>query len=343
MRKEFIAIIGAPFLAAFMIMIHVFFIFQQGYEGEKTTFTVKPGEGFSSINYRLYKAGLINNTRLFHYYARYKKSMTKFKAGTYEIKNGQTMTDVLESLVNGVPILESVTIPEGKNLFEIAKILEAKNICSAQQFILTAKNPEFTQSLGIPAERVEGYLYPDTYRFNKKTPAKQVIKTMVTLFRKKFATLDMSKTTLAPHEVVILASIVEKETGAKFERPLISGVFHNRLKKRMRLQSDPTTIYGIYENYNGNLRKKHLLEKTPYNTYKIPALPKGPISNPGLDALKAVLNPKQHDYLYFVSHNDGTHEFTKTYKEHLKAVEKYQKTRSNRVGKSWRNLKQKQE
>ena len=108
----------------------------------------------------------------------------------------------------------------------------------------------------------------------------------------------------------------------------------------MRLQSDPTTIYGIYENFNGNLRKKHLLGKTPYNTYTIPALPVGPISNPGLEAIRAVLSPAKHSYLYFVSQNDGTHVFTKTYKDHLKAVSKYQLNRKNRKGKSWRDLKQ---
>ena len=151
--------------------------------------------------------------------------------------------------------------------------------------------------------------------------------------------LDFSRAALDLHSIVILASIVEKETGAKQERPTIAGVFHNRLKKRMRLQSDPTTIYGMYENYRGNLRKEHLLKKTPYNTYKISGLPKGPISNPGIKSIEAALSPTNHSYLYFVSKNDGTHIFTKTYKDHLKAVKKWQLTRRNRVGKSWRDLK----
>jgi len=120
---------------------------------------------------------------------------------------------------------------------------------------------------------------------------------------------------LKKNEVITLASVVEKETGAAWERPKIAGVFLNRLKKRMRLQSDPTTIYGIYEGFNGNLRKRHLLEMTPYNTYKIPALPIGPIANPGTEAIKAVLRPDSHSYLYFVSKNDGTHVFSKTYKD----------------------------
>ena len=144
---------------------------------------------------------------------------------------------------------------------------------------------------------------------------------------------------LSPVEVSTLASIIEKETGAAFERPIISSVFHNRFKKRMRLESDPTVIYGI-KDYKGNIKKKHLQQKTPYNTYKINGLPLGPIANPSLAAIKAVLEPQEHNYIYFVSKNDGTHIFTPTYKEHLKAVDFWQRNRKNRTGKSWRDLKQ---
>jgi UPF0755 protein len=163
---------------------------------------------------------------------------------------------------------------------------------------------------------------------------------MLAVFDKKIKKFNFSKTKLTKHEVIILASIVEKETGAKFERPIISAVYLNRLKKRMRLQSDPTTIYGIYETFNGNLRRKHLLEKTAYNTYKLPALPLGPIANPSQAAIQAVLEPKTHKFIYFVSKNDGTHVFTETYKEHLRAVDYWQRNKRNRKGKSWRDLKQ---
>src|SRR5690606_30167528 len=128
--------------------------------------------------------------------------------------------------------------------------------------------------------------------------------------------------------------------GAKWERPIIAGVFLNRLKKKMRLQSDPTTIYGIWHRYQGNIRKADLLEMTPYNTYKIPALPTGPISNPSLEAIQAVLNPEEHNYLYFVSKNDGTHVFSATYKDHNKAVDDFQRNSKARQGKSWRDLNQ---
>jgi UPF0755 protein len=231
-------------------------------------------------------------------------------------------------------------------LYLLSDILKAEKIIENKaDFIRLAKDPQFVKSLGIPSERVEGYLYPDTYRFTPKSDPKDIITAMVSVFRKKTDRLDFSKAPqdLNEFQVLTLASVVEKETGAAQERPLIAGVFINRLKKRMRLQSDPTTIYGIYESFDGNLRKRDLLQKTPYNTYKIPALPKGPISNPGLLSIKAVLNPDAHQFLYFVSLNNGRHYFSKTYKEHKGAVEKYQKNWKARSGKSWRDLNKKEE
>lgn len=246
------------------------------------------------------------------------------------------MLGVIDILVKGTPILNKVTIPEGKNLYEIAQIIDQTGITTKEEFIAAAKDPNFMQELKIPAERAEGYLYPDTYQFPDSLAAKEIIRAMVRNFRTKTDGLELS------HNDVIFASMVEKETGAAWERPLIAGVFKNRLQKRMRLQSDPTTIYGIWEDFNGNLKRSHLLETTPYNTYKIPALPAGPICNPGIEALNAALAPEKHDFLYFVSRNDGTHIFTKNYKDHLKAVEEYQKNPAARRDKSWRDLQQNQ-
>lgn len=340
-KKAFIlSMIGAPILAAVLVSIHLSIIFYLPYSGNAVDFTIRPGEAFSSINYRLSKEEIISNARLFHYYTKYKDALTKFKAGTYRIEPGMNMGEILEALINGVPILTSVTLPEGKNMFEIARILEEKNITTYDEFIKACRNLELINSLEIEGNSLEGYLFPDTYKFAPQTPAKTIIKKMVELFKRKIQDLNFSTSHLTAHEVIILASIVEKETGAKIERPTIAGVYLNRLKKGMRLQADPTTIYGIWENFDGNLKKKHLLEKTPYNTYKINGLPKGPIANPSLEAIKAVLEPEIHDYVYFVSKNDGTHVFTSTYKEHLEAVEYFQKNTSRRRGKSWRDLKQ---
>jgi UPF0755 protein len=342
MKKVFIlSMLGAPVLASILVGIHLSLIFYTPYDGEVVNFTIKPGEGFSSINYRLSKKGIVSNARLFHYYTKYQDSLTKFKAGTYRLEPGLNMGEVLEALVNGTPILNKVTLPEGKNMFEMGKILEANEITSYEAFIKECRDPKNVAKLGVNAPSLEGYLFPDTYKFAPKTPANIVVEAMINLYKQKTKALDFNKSHLSPHEVIILASIVEKETGAKWERPTIAGVYLNRLKKRMRLQADPTTIYGIWENFDGNLKKKHLLQKTDYNTYKMSGLPLGPIANPSLAAIKAVLEPEQHNYIYFVSKNDGTHVFTPTYKEHLKAVEYWQKNARRRRGKSWRDLKQK--
>ncbi len=341
MKKLIWLLIVAPFIASIMIGIHLYILFTNPYEGKDAFFTVKAGEGFSSINHRLYKEGITSNPRLFHHYTNYKGLLTKFKAGTFVIKHGSTMPDVLRTLVNGVAIAQKITIPEGKNIFELGKIFEEQEICKAADFVAAARDPELLKKFHIEADSFEGYLYPETYQFDKNTPAPIIIKNLYLQFENKTKELlTQNDSSLSSHEVVTLASIVEKETGASFERPIIAGVFLNRLKKRMRLQSDPTTIYGIYENFNGNLRKKHLEEVTPYNTYRIAGLPKGPIANPGISAIKAVLNPEKHNFLYFVSKNDGTHVFSANYKDHRQAVEKWQKVRSNRIGKSWRNLKE---
>jgi UPF0755 protein len=342
MKKKTAIAIGilAPTSIALFITFKVMITFFTPYSGETTNFSIKNGEGFSSINYRLGKEQIISSPRLFHYYTKFKDSLNRFKAGTYSIEPDMTMSDVLETLTNGTPLLTTITIPEGKNMFEIGKKLESKGITSYGSFIRACRDQKNINSLNINAPSVEGYLFPDTYKFAPNTPANTVVRTMTKLFKRKIKDLDFSKTFLSQHEAIILASIVEKETGAKVERPTIAGVYLNRLKKKMRLQADPTTIYGIWENFNGNLRKKHLLQKTDYNTYKMSGLPLGPIAAPSLAAIKAVLNPKQHNFIYFVSKNDGTHVFTPTYKEHLKAVDYWQKNYKRRKGKSWRDLKQ---
>lgn len=310
------------------------------YNGQEIQFTIKPGEGFSSVNYRLSKNKIITNPRVFHYYTKFKNKISSLKAGTYNIPTGTNMKDVLEILTEGTPILTRITIPEGKNMYQIARILEDEGLTTYEEFIKYCKDSSIIKIMGIDAPSIEGYLFPETYMFAPKTPAKEIVLTMLRQFQIQTKGLSLKTNTLSPHQVIILASIVEKETGAKWERPTIAGVYLNRLKKGMRLQADPTTIYGIWEKYNGNLQKKHLLEKTAYNTYKINGLPLGPIANPSLAAIKAVLNPKNHDYVYFVSKNDGTHIFTSTYKDHLKAVDYWQKNYRNRQGKSWRDLKQ---
>lgn len=340
MKKLIIASIVAPIIGLLMAGIHIWFLYTKTYEGPETKFKIASGETFAHINYRLTDQKLISNARIFHYMNRYKGSMNKYRAGTFEIPAGATMQTVYDILINGAPMTNGVTIPEGKNIFEIGKILEGIGMVNYKDFISLCRDERLLQELGVPKPSVEGYLYPDTYKFAPDVDAKTIIRHMVSEFKRKTESLDFSKSHLTPHEVVIMASVVEKETGARKERPIIAGVFHNRLKKRMRLQSDPTTIYGIYENYTGNIKRSDLLNKTDYNTYTIEGLPIGPIANPGIESMKAVIYPSQHDFLYFVSNNDGTHTFSPTYEIHNFHVQALQKNRDARKGKSWRDLKQ---
>jgi UPF0755 protein len=330
----------APLFAVLMIGTHIYFIIHQSYTGPEKVFVVKTGDTFGKVNQRLKDEGIIDNTRVFHYYAKYLGVLTKFRAGSYTIPTGSNMKEVLDTLVYGQPNLQTVTIPEGKNMYEIARMLEAAGITSQEAFLKAVQEPNLINALSIQAKSLEGYLYPETYRFAPNTPASTVAKAMIDLFNKKTEKIDFTHPFLNKHQVIILASVVEKETGAKFERPAIAGVFTNRLKKRMRLESDPTTIYGIWHRYQGNIKKADLQEMTPYNTYKIPALPAGPICNPSLEAIEAVLKPQPHNYYFFVSKNDGTHIFTTTYAEHEKAVDAWQRNSHARQGKSWRDLKQ---
>lgn len=335
-----ILLLVVPFVLTSFIAGHLYIKFKTTYSGPDKIFAIRNGETFGQINLRLFQEGLIPDKRFFHHYTKYKNLLTKFRAGSFKIPTGSNMAQVLDILIYGQPILTNITIPEGKNIYEIADLFHKTEITSKTDFLNAARDQQIIQNFGIQADSLEGYLYPETYRFAPNTPALIVIKTMLDLFVKKTLNIDFNHPFLNKHEIIILASVVEKETGAKFERPIIAGVFTNRLKKRMRLQSDPTTVYGIWERYDGNIRKSDLLEVTPYNTYKIPALPAGPISNPSLEAIKAVLAPDLHDYLYFVSKNDGTHIFSRTYRDHEKAVDDFQRKASARQGKSWRDLKQ---
>jgi UPF0755 protein len=339
MKKLVLSLLALGMAFALIVGGYLYQLHSNAYSGADVFFTVKPGEGFSSINGRLSQAGLISNPRYFHYLAKYKNAIGQIKAGTFKIAQGFTMNDVLMELTGGKPILISITIPEGKNIYEVSKILANQKLGLEQDFLALMKDESFVKEMGLPGHSVEGYLYPETYKIAPYTSARDILISMIKLFKQKTEMFLTSHPTLSSHQIVTLASVVEKETGVKEERPLIASVFLNRLKKKMRLQSDPTTIYGIYETYQGNIKKEHLLKPTPYNTYTVAALPIGPIANPSLEAIKAVLEPAPSDYLFFVSRNDGTHIFTTNYKDHLKAVEDFQKNPLARKGKSWRQLK----
>jgi UPF0755 protein len=244
-----------------------------------------------------------------------------------------TPAEILSKLLNGQVVLRPLTIPEGLTITQIADLVSQQGLTDRAEFIRLAKDRTFVTSLGIKAETLEGYLYPDTYKFPRPVKAREVLAAMVEKLRQMVGPdllIRMQELKMTMHEVLTLASIIEKETGSGGERPEISAVFHNRLKKHIPLQSDPTVIYGLSE-FDGNLRKKDLSSPSPYNTYRVQGLPPGPIANPGIQAIRATLYPSDSRSLYFVSRNDGTHQFSATLIEHNQAVEKYQKRPFRRV------------
>ncbi len=293
---------------------------------KQVTFTVIPGQNLTTIAENLEKEGLISNATGFKIYTRYKQASTRIKAGEYLLSMNLTPDQLLSLLLSGKIKLYRFTVPEGLNMEEIASLARESGFCTKERFLSLCRDIDFINELIIPAMTLEGYLFPDTYFFSKDATCKEIIKKMTATFHQVFTPQWQERAKelgFTPHEIVILASIIEKETGNAAERPLIASVFHNRLKRHMRLESDPTVIYGVSD-YHGRIRYKHLRRVTPYNTYQITGLPAGPISNPGLQALKATLYPAQTDYLFFVSKNDTTHQFSTNLKDHNKAVKKYQ-------------------
>lgn len=290
---------------------------------------IPPGQQFETTLKHLYAADLIKHPVKFRFLARFKGYDKRIKAGEYLLSTDMTPTELLEKLVSGKVTLYRLTIPEGYNLNQVASAVESAGWGNQADFLSLTKDSVFIKELGFDLESLEGYLFPETYHFPKDVGMKKIISTMTQRFKTIF-TPQWEKRAKAlgftVHEVVTLASIIEKETGAGFERPIIASVFHNRLKKKMRLESDPTVIYGL-EDYDGNITRKHLNTLTPYNTYKIKGLPPGPIANPGRKSIEAVLFPADTKYLFFVSKKDGTHHFSQTVTEHNRAVRKYQLSR----------------
>lgn len=292
-------------------------------------FTIHPGQGLNRIAANLEKQGLISSQLLFKLYVQYKKAGTRLMAGEYQLSTSKTPVELLDMLLKGRVRLYRLTIPEGLNMDEIGTLVEKAGFCSASDFLSLCLNFDFIRKLKLNSLSLEGYLYPDTYFFPKHTSCDQIIRKMVDAFHIIYTQEWLERTKalgFTVHEIVTLASIIEKETGDASERPLISSVFHNRLKKKMRLESDPTVIYGD-KDFDGRIRRRHLQRKTPYNTYQIRGLPLGPIANPGALALQSALYPDVSEYLFFVSKNDTTHKFSKTFAKHNQAVRKYQLNR----------------
>ncbi len=290
------------------------------------TVTIPKGTSFlRSVNI-LEEAGLIKYKYLFYPLAIFKNAQCHIKAGEYELATSMSPMEIIDKLVMGDIIFYPVTIPEDFTVHEIASRLASLNLVEEEVFLSLSSDVNFLASLGIQGGRAEGYLYPDTYFLDKSMSAKDIMKIMVNQFWKIF-TPEMQKRTaelgMTIPQILTLASLIGKESGNKDEKPFVSAVFHNRLKKRMKLQCDPTAVYDL-KYFTGTITKKHLMRNTPYNTYRIDGLPPGPIANPAIDSLQAALYPAHVNYLYFVSNNDGSHQFSSNLSSHNNAVLKYQ-------------------
>ena len=296
---------------------------------------IPKGAGFFRITEILNDAGLVENRPFFWALALGKGATKSIRAGEYELTGSMSPSEIIEKLVQGEIKSYTVTLPEDITVNEMSRRLAALKLINEKEFITLITDKPFLTSLGIEAGSIEGYLFPETYQFNRSMTTKEVIRIIVRQFWKEI-TPEMRKRAekmgLTLNEWVTLASMIGKETANKEEKTLISAVFHNRLAQRMKLQSDPTAAYHLEQEGTPvkTIRRRHLTADTPYNTYRITGLPPGPIANPGIDSFRAALYPDRVGYLYFVSTNDGLHHFSTSLDAHRKAVSKYQINRQKK-------------
>lgn len=355
-RVLFLGLFSLVFSAVFFVgYLYWTFIFSKASNDKKEiVYEVTPQKSFMTIANELESQDLIKNAQFFNVYARLVGLRSKIKVGEYALSTEMRPSEILNILVSGRSVFRAFTIPEGYNLFEIAELVEKNKLGTKEEFLKLVFDKAFikelyTEKLLLSDDvlSLEGYLFPETYQVTKYMGLKDIIRAQVKLFRRNFDdVVKLNKISyLTNEQILVLASIIEKETGNAKERPLISSVFHNRIQKKMKLQTDPTTLYGkslLSKKLENNITRNDLLSTdNVYNTYVIAFLPPGPISNPGRDSLLAAIEPAQTPFLFFVSQNDGTTRFTESLSEHNKNVQETQLDPRAREGKSWRDLKSK--
>lgn len=301
-------------------------LFKQPENFSEKAVDIPANSSLKSVSNLLYSEGVIKDQWSFLLLGKISGAARRIQAGEFMFHQPSSPSNALQTLRYAKVVLHRVTVPEGSTVAEMAPWFEQAKIISGQEFLESSRNKVYLSMFQVPSDRMEGYLFPSTYLFPKNERIQNIFKIMYNELEKNISLEDRQKALALGwqlHQWITFASVIEKETNNPIEYGLVSGVFHNRLKKGMKLQSDPTVIYGI-ENYDGNIRKKDLLTDTPYNTYTRKGLPIGPVSNPGASAIHYAVNPTASDYLYFVGNGQGAHVFTKTYEEHLKAVRQYQ-------------------
>jgi len=301
----------------------------RGYAGPEQFVTIRQGAGSAEIGRRLFDAQVVSDARLFRVALLWTGQGRDLKAGEYRFDGPLSPLDVIDVLVRGDVYARRITFPEGLTIEEMSKLYESHDFGSARDFVTAAKNIERIKDLDPNATDLEGYLFPETYALPRGTPASRLIDAMVDRFRVVYddrMRASAAAQGLTTRQVVTIGSLVEKETGKADERPIVGAVYRNRLRIGMPMQADPTIVYALEKahRYNGNIRREDLALESPYNTYKYPGLPPGPIASPGKASLEGVLFPTDTPYLYFVSRNDGSHVFAQTLAQHNANVQKFQ-------------------
>jgi UPF0755 protein len=315
----------------------------RGYRDAEVFVDIRPGTGTRSIGDRLVEAGVVRDAVTFRAALWLSGRASRLQAGEYRFTDPATPLDVIDKIARGDVFVISMTVPEGLTVREVAKIVEGKGLGTADAFIAAAGDGSLVRAIDPAARDLEGYLFPETYPLSRHADAPRIVRLMTDAFDRAL-TPELRAAAgargLSIRQLVTLASIVEKETGNPAERPVVASVYQNRLRIGMPLQCDPTVIYALEKagRYHGNLHHDDLSFDSPYNTYRYPGLPPGPIAAPGKASLEAVVHPADTNYLYFVSRNDGSHEFAATLDEHNRNVQKFQVEyfRAARAGKPLR-------
>ncbi|HTY24239.1 MAG TPA: endolytic transglycosylase MltG [Desulfomonilaceae bacterium] len=296
--------------------------------GREVIVTIPKGASLSQVATILQDNGIVSNRMVFKIVAWIRGEQRGIKAGDYSLKTGSDASDVLDQLISGKTLMLALTIPEGYNIFQIAELFQQMGLMTRSEFLSVAQDKAFLRAMELEGQSLEGYLFPDTYffKYSEKNDGKLVIQKLVQRFHQvydKYVRAAAEESGWTMKQVVTLASLVEKEARPS-EHEFVSAVFHNRLRHNMRLQSDPTVIYGV-KPMGSKITRADLDRKQPYNTYQIDGLPPGPIASPGRESLIAAVKPADVDYLYFVAKNDGSHQFSSNLAEHNRWVNLYQR------------------
>jgi len=332
MRKHLRAFIIAIFSLIVLVFIHTFsFLMTPVTPPKPVLVEISSGQSAWHISKTLEKTGVISHASTFITIAALTGKAKRLQAGSYVFEGNHVPLDIMNILFRGRTLRYRITIPEGYTLYQIGDAISKTGLLPKESFVESAFAPQSTSFFQVKAPSMEGFCYPDTYFLVPHMTSLEIMARMFDRFRKIY-TSDMDrqakKLGMSTLEIITLASIIEKEAITRAEKPLISSVFHNRIKLGMRLQSDPTVIYGV-NGFTGKIGPEELLRESPYNTYRHEGLPPGPICNPGLESIKAALWPATTPYLYFVSRGNGTHSFSATLEEHNRAILNISKHKKN--------------